>query len=114
MLRFLPMSLPRTGNQFLNIQEELLISLMDIVRQAGQSSLLPSQTMYLAADSSDLANPLILDQPARGTDAFQPKAVQDWQGWSVNITCGSIVLSIFSLDGFSNLAASVTVTVPPA
>jgi len=67
-------------NQFLNIQEELLISLMDIVRQAGTEFALPSQTMYLAADSSDLANPLILDQPARGTDAFQPKAVQIGKG----------------------------------
>jgi MscS family membrane protein len=67
-------------NHFLNIQEELLLSLMDIVRKAGTEFALPSQTMYLAADSSDLAGPLILDQRARGTDALQPKSVQIGKG----------------------------------
>jgi hypothetical protein len=53
---------------------------MDIVRKAGTEFALPSQTMYLAADSSDLAGPLILDQRARGTDALQPKSVQIGKG----------------------------------
>ena len=40
-------------NNFLEIQEELLYSIMDIVQKAGASMALPSQTLYLAADKSD-------------------------------------------------------------
>ena len=37
--------------EFLDIQEELLLSVMDIVKQAGAEIAFPSQTMYLAAHS---------------------------------------------------------------
>jgi len=40
-------------NDFLAIQEELLLSVIDVVHQAGAAIALPSQTMYLASDSSD-------------------------------------------------------------
>jgi MscS family membrane protein len=63
-------------SHFLNIQEELLLSIMDVVQKAGAEFAFPSQTMYLAADSSDIAGPLILDQRARGTEGFHPKAIQ--------------------------------------
>jgi MscS family membrane protein len=67
-------------SDFLNIQEELLLNLMDIVRKAGTEFALPSQTMYLAADSSDMAGPLILDQRAHSTDTLHPKATQISKG----------------------------------
>jgi len=38
---------------FLHIQEELLFSVMDIIKQAGAEIAFPSQTMYLAAHSPD-------------------------------------------------------------
>jgi MscS family membrane protein len=38
---------------FLEIQGELLLSVMDIIKQAGAEIALPSQTMYLATHSSD-------------------------------------------------------------
>jgi len=40
-------------NDFLAIQEQLLFAIIDIVQQAGAEIAFPSQTMYLAADSSD-------------------------------------------------------------
>jgi MscS family membrane protein len=43
-------------NHFLEIQEELLLSIIDIVQQAGTEIAFPSQTMYVAADSSEKQN----------------------------------------------------------
>ena len=40
-------------NKFLEIQENLLLRVMEIIEQAGAEIAFPSQTMYLAADSSD-------------------------------------------------------------
>lgn len=40
-------------NVFVQIQEELLLSVMDLVHEAGAEIALPSQTMYLSAHSSD-------------------------------------------------------------
>jgi MscS family membrane protein len=40
-------------NNFLEIQEELLLGIMDIVQKAGAGIALPSQILYLAADKSD-------------------------------------------------------------
>jgi len=42
----------RDWNDFLEIQEQLLLGIMDIVQKAGTGIALPSQTLYLAADSS--------------------------------------------------------------
>ncbi len=43
----------RDWNHFLEIQQEMLLSVMDIVQRAGAEIAFPSQTMYVAADSSD-------------------------------------------------------------
>ena len=43
----------RDWNEFLAIQEELLFAIIEIVQQAGAEIAFPSQTMYLASDSSD-------------------------------------------------------------
>ncbi len=45
----------RDWNLFLDVQEQLLLSIMKIVQQAGTQIALPSQTMYLASDSLDEA-----------------------------------------------------------
>ena len=42
-------------NQFLELQEELLLRIMEIVHQTGAEIAFPSQTMYLATDSSEKA-----------------------------------------------------------
>jgi MscS family membrane protein len=44
---------------FLQIQQELLLSVMGIIREAGAEIAFPSQTMYLAAHSSGKLNRLI-------------------------------------------------------
>ena len=43
----------RDWNDFLAIQEELLFAVIDIVHRAGAEIAFPSQTMYLATDSSE-------------------------------------------------------------
>jgi MscS family membrane protein len=43
----------RDWNHFLEIQEDLLLRVMEIIQQAGAEIAFPSQTMYLAAHSSD-------------------------------------------------------------
>ena len=53
-------------NNFLEIQEELLYSIMDIVQKAGASLALPSQTLYLATDKSD--------KPAQVTRDYQERS----------------------------------------
>jgi MscS family membrane protein len=45
----------RDWNDFLEFQEELLLRIMEIVQQTGAEIAFPSQTMYLATDSSDRA-----------------------------------------------------------
>jgi MscS family membrane protein len=49
----------RDWNHFLEIQEELLLSVIDIVQQAGAEIAFPSQTMYLATDAKDKQNGLV-------------------------------------------------------
>jgi MscS family membrane protein len=64
LLRFGPFSLDvdifayvraRDWDHFLQVQEELLLRIMEIVQQAGAEIAFPSQTMYLATDSSEKA-----------------------------------------------------------
>lgn len=43
--------LTRDGNEFLAIQEDILLRIMDIVEAAGSGFALPSQTLYLGRDS---------------------------------------------------------------
>jgi MscS family membrane protein len=45
--------LARDWNHFLEIQENLLLRVIEIIRQAGAEIAFPSQTMYLSAHSSD-------------------------------------------------------------
>jgi MscS family membrane protein len=52
----------RDWNHFLEIQEELLLCVMETVQRAGAEIAFPSQTMYLATDSSERA--------ARSTDVL--------------------------------------------
>jgi len=57
---------------FLEIQGELLLSVMDIIKQAGAEIAFPSQTMYLAAHSSDKLAHLVPEfVGAGGSEAFQ-------------------------------------------
>jgi MscS family membrane protein len=42
----------RDWNQFLEIQQGLLLSIIDIIREAGTDIAIPSQTLYLSADYS--------------------------------------------------------------
>jgi MscS family membrane protein len=52
-------------NHFFEIQEDLLLRIMEIVQQAGAEIAFPSQTMYLATDSSEKA--------ARSTEGLSPE-----------------------------------------
>jgi len=57
---------------FLEIQGELLLKVMDIIKQAGAEIAFPSQTMYLAAHSSDKLAHLIPEFVGTGgIQAFQ-------------------------------------------
>jgi MscS family membrane protein len=51
---------------FLAIQEELLYSVMNIVREAGTEIAFPSRTVYLAAGASEKVVPLIPEFAGRG------------------------------------------------
>ena len=51
----------RDWNTFLEIQEDLLLGIMDIVHKAGVGIAFPSQTLYLAADTSDKLSRAIRD-----------------------------------------------------
>jgi MscS family membrane protein len=51
----------RDWNSFLEIQENLLLGVMDIVRKAGVGIAFPSQTLYLAMDDSEKPTPPIRD-----------------------------------------------------
>jgi len=51
----------RDWSGFLEIQQDLLLGIMDIVHNAGVGIALPSQTLYLAIDSSDKLNQPIRD-----------------------------------------------------
>jgi MscS family membrane protein len=60
----------RDWDEFLQIQEELLLGVMDIVQKAGTEIAFPSQTMCLSAHSSDKPARLTLAcSRERGTDA---------------------------------------------
>jgi MscS family membrane protein len=62
----------RDWNHFLEIQEEMLLSVMDIVQRAGAEIAFPSQTMYIAADSSDkLTHPTRARGAGRDAGALQ-------------------------------------------
>jgi MscS family membrane protein len=52
----------RDLNSFLEIQENLLFGVMDIVHKAGVGIALPSQTLYLAVDSSEKPTQPIRDE----------------------------------------------------
>jgi MscS family membrane protein len=57
-------------SNFLEIQEELLFGIMDIVEKAGARIAFPSQTTYLATDTSDkLSRPFA--SPGEERDAEQ-------------------------------------------
>ena len=56
-------------NEFLGIQEELLLGIMEIVQKAGAEIAFPSQTMYLAADSSQSVAELMR---GNGAQAVKP------------------------------------------
>jgi MscS family membrane protein len=60
----------RDWDHFLEIQEELLFGIMDVVQRAGAEFAFPSQTMYLAGDSSDKVTRLA---PAPTADSKPPK-----------------------------------------
>ncbi len=62
----------RDWNHFLEIQEEMLLSVMDIVQKAGAEIAFPSQTMYIAADPSDkLTHPTRARGAGRDAGALQ-------------------------------------------
>jgi len=65
-------------NHFLEIQENLLLSIMEIIQQAGAEIAFPSQTMYLATDSSEKA--------ARSTEASRSGARTGGQVWQPKST----------------------------
>jgi len=60
---------------FLQIQQELLLSVLDIIKQAGAEIAFPSQTMYLATHSSDKRAHLIPEfVGAEGSEQFPRSA----------------------------------------
>ena len=61
----------RDWSSFLEIQEDLLLRVMDIVHKAGVGIAFPSQTLYLAIDSSDkLTQPIRDDSEQNRADAL--------------------------------------------
>jgi MscS family membrane protein len=52
-------------NNFLEIQEELLLGIMDVVEKAGAGMAFPSQTLYLASDTSAKRTQAIRDRSER-------------------------------------------------
>jgi MscS family membrane protein len=67
-------------NHFLELQEELLLRIIEIVQQTGAEIAIPSQTMYLATDSSDKATRSTDSRLGRQTagPVLQPKS--SWPG----------------------------------
>jgi MscS family membrane protein len=67
-------------NHFLELQEELLLRIIEIVQQTGAEIAFPSQTMYLATDSSDKATRSTDSRLGRQTagPVLQPKS--SWPG----------------------------------
>ena len=63
----------RDWNDFLAIQQDLLLAIMDLVRQAGVEIAFPSQTMYIATDSPDKADQATHAYERR-TDALEGKS----------------------------------------
>jgi MscS family membrane protein len=66
-------------NHFLELQEELLLRIMEIVQQAGAEIAFPSQTMYLATDSSDKAT-RSTDSRLGGQAAGRVLQPKSWSG----------------------------------
>ena len=61
----------RDWNNFLEIQESLLLSVMDIAHKAGVGIAFPSQTLYLAVDTSEkLTQPIRDDSEQNRADAL--------------------------------------------
>ena len=61
----------RDWNSFLEIQENLLLGVMDIVHNAGVGIAFPSQTLYLAVDTSEkLTQPVRDDSEQNRADAL--------------------------------------------
>jgi MscS family membrane protein len=61
----------RDWSSFLEIQEDLLLRVMDIAHKAGVGIAFPSQTLYLAIDSSDkLTQPIRDDSEQNRADAL--------------------------------------------
>jgi len=67
-------------NDFLQLQEELLLRMMEIVQQTGAELAFPSQTMYLATDSSERAAHSTDSHFGKqtGSRVLQPKSI--WRG----------------------------------
>jgi MscS family membrane protein len=69
-------AIARNWDDFLAIQQELLFSVMNVVREAGTEIAFPSRTVYLAAGASDKMSPFIPEFAGRGG----VKAHEDEQG----------------------------------
>jgi MscS family membrane protein len=67
-------------NGFLEFQEELLLRIMEIVQQAGAEIAFPSQTMYLATDSSDRAERSTDSRLGTGTAGRVLRPKPSWSG----------------------------------
>jgi len=67
-------------NEFLEFQEELLLHILEIVQQTGAELAFPSQTMYLATDSSDRATRAVDARLGAQTtgQVLKPKSI--WRG----------------------------------
>ena len=68
---------------FLEIQETLLLRIMEIVQQAGAEIAFPSQTMYLATDSSEKAaraTEVLASEPRAVTEFGKPKSARRGAG----------------------------------
>jgi MscS family membrane protein len=69
-------AIARDWDDFLSIQEELLFSVINIVREAGTEIAFPSRTVYLAAGASGKVDPFIPEFAGQGGR----KAHEDEQG----------------------------------
>jgi MscS family membrane protein len=59
-------AIARNWDDFLAIQQELLFSVMNVVREAGTEIAFPSRTVYLATGASDKMSPFIPEFAGRG------------------------------------------------
>ena len=64
----------REWNDFLKIQEDLLLRVLDIVERTGAEIAIPSQTMYVAPDSRDTLTQMVASKNgSSGADALHNK-----------------------------------------